>query len=171
MSSRNEDNVCKEPVYEGLFLNLAKGLRNFLLFKYGDLARAEDMVQEAFAILWKNCKNVTPALAKAYVYKVAQNQFNKLLARDQVAKKHLALTNDKNVAEGPQFQAEYNELSQRLIQAIDQLPDGQREVFLLNRMEDKTYVEIAELLEVSVKAIEKRMHKALVKLRMVLKEI
>ncbi|GAB5524599.1 MAG: hypothetical protein Roseis2KO_24710 [Roseivirga sp.] len=66
---------------------------------------------------------------------------------------------------------EYNEFESTITQAIDQLPEGQREVFLLNRIEKKTYVEIAEMLEVSVKAVEKRMHKALVKLRKVCKEI
>ncbi|MEO1255390.1 MAG: sigma-70 family RNA polymerase sigma factor, partial [Bacteroidota bacterium] len=53
----------------------------------------------------------------------------------------------------------------KLTEAINELPDGQREVFLLNRVEGKTYAEIAEMIGVSVKAIEKRMHHALVHLR------
>jgi RNA polymerase sigma-70 factor (ECF subfamily) len=45
------------------------------------------------------------------------------------------------------------------------LPEKQRLVFLLSRIEKMTYKEIAELLDISVKAVEKRMHKALVSLR------
>ena len=55
--------------------------------------------------------------------------------------------------------------------AIASLPEGQREVFLLNRMDQMTYKEIAEFLGVSQKAVEKRMHKALVKLRKTIKNI
>ncbi|MEL7378209.1 MAG: sigma factor-like helix-turn-helix DNA-binding protein, partial [Bacteroidota bacterium] len=48
---------------------------------------------------------------------------------------------------------------------IEDLPEGQRTVFLMNRSDGKTYKEIAELLGLSVKAVEKRMHGALVHLR------
>jgi len=54
---------------------------------------------------------------------------------------------------------------EKLKSAIAELPDRQREVFLLSRIDKKTYKEIAELSGVSVKAIEKLMHKALVVLR------
>ena len=60
---------------------------------------------------------------------------------------------------------EEKEFMDKLQNAISDLTDGQREVFLLNRIDKKTYKEIAEMLEISVKAVEKRMHGALVKLR------
>ena len=40
----------------------------------------------------------------------------------------------------------------------------------MNRIEKMTYSEIAEALDVSVKAVEKRMHKALLKLRIQINE-
>lgn len=129
------------------------------------------MVQEAFYIMWQNCKKVTPALAKAYLFRVAQNQFLKLLDKDKVRQKHLNLQTTQQNEESPEYQMEYNEFEGIIQDAIERLPDGQREVFLLNRIEKKTYAEIAEMLEVSVKAVEKRMHKALVKLRKICKEI
>ena len=51
-----------------------------------------------------------------------------------------------------------------MIHAIDQLSDKEREVFLMNRIEDLPYREIAVRLEISQKAVEKRMHQALKKL-------
>jgi RNA polymerase sigma factor (sigma-70 family) len=66
---------------------------------------------------------------------------------------------------------EEQEFKQQLEKAISDLPEGQREVFLLNRIDKKTYREIAEMLGVSVKAIEKRMHKALKALRVLTKRI
>ena len=54
---------------------------------------------------------------------------------------------------------------EKLQKAIANLTDGQREVFLLSRMEDKKYAEIADMLAISVKAVEKRMMGALSALR------
>jgi RNA polymerase sigma-70 factor (ECF subfamily) len=65
---------------------------------------------------------------------------------------------------------EMSEFKVKLEQAINDLPDGQREAFLMHRIDQMTYKEIAERLEISVKAVEKRIHKALVKLRGKLKE-
>lgn len=164
-------NVCEERLYEGLFREYSAEIRNFLVYKFRNLERANDIVQEAFLILWRNCQKVTPDLARAYLYRVAQNQFIKLIEKDKVRQKHMHLTVAENSADNPQFELEYAELSHQLKEAIEQLPDGQREVFVLNRIEKKTYKEIAELQDVSVKAIEKRMHKALVKLRSIIKGI
>lgn len=164
-------NVCEDSIFEQLFTKLAPNLRSFLLYKFQDIERADDIVQEAFVILWKNCLKVEPAMAKSYLYKVAQNQFQKLLQKDKVREKYLFAQPDDCDREDPEFTMEHQELSKRLASAIEQLPDGQREVFLLNRMDKKTYKEIADLLEISQKAVEKRMHKALLKLREICKII
>ena len=158
-------NVCEESVFNSIFNDNSKTVFNYIYYKFGNEERANDAVQEAFVTLWKNCKSVTKALAKAYVFKVGQNQLLKKVEKEKVHARYLGLQQNSSATHGPDFDLEYQELSQKLLSAIEQLPDGQREVFLMNRIDGKTYVEIAEVLEVSVKAIEKRMHKALLKLR------
>ena len=59
----------------------------------------------------------------------------------------------------------------KLQAAIAELSEAQREDFLLNRIDKKTYNEIAEMLDISVKAVEKRMHNALKQLRKLVKNI
>ena len=49
--------------------------------------------------------------------------------------------------------------------ALENLTNGQREAFLLNRIEGKKHKEIAELLGISSKAVEKRIYSALKRLR------
>ncbi|MEM9052121.1 MAG: sigma-70 family RNA polymerase sigma factor [Bacteroidota bacterium] len=166
-----KENVCEEAVYDRLFTSIAPGLRNFLLFKYQNVQFADDTVQEAFLILWKNCKDVSIELAKAYVFKVAQNQMLRLYNKEKVHRKYMNFQSNDQTEASPEFEYEYKELSEKLKSAIEELPDGQREVFLLNRYEDRTYSQIAEMLGVSIKAVEKRMHKALVKLRKVCQKI
>ncbi|NVK82975.1 MAG: sigma-70 family RNA polymerase sigma factor [Cytophagia bacterium] len=156
---------CNEITYNSLFRSIAPLLRNFLYAKYRDLEKSNDMVQEAFLTLWKNCAKVLPTMAKAYVFKVAQNQMLKSLDKEKTKEKHIQFIHKSSHTETPEFQMEFNEFDRKVKQAIEDLPDGQREVFLMNRIEKMTYTEIAEALEVSVKAVEKRMHKALLKLR------
>ena len=48
---------------------------------------------------------------------------------------------------------------------------GKKTAFLMNRIDQMTYVEIAEVLEISVKAVEKRMHLALKTLRSEIQEL
>lgn len=170
MSKKNET-VCEESIYNSLFLKLAPDLHSFLHYKFRDLERIEDVVQDAFVVLWQNCEKVAPAFAKSYLYKVAQNQFLKLLDRDKVKTRHLSLQTDWTDIEDPNFTLRHKEIGEQLTRAIDDLPDGMREVFLLNRIDGKTYKEIAEVLEISVKAVEKRMSKALLKLRQIIKDI
>lgn len=128
------------------------------------------MAQEAFLILWKNCGKVLPAMAKAYVFKVAQNQMLKSIDKEKTKEKHIQFIHKSSHAETPQFQMEFNEFDMKVQNAIQSLSEGQREVFLMNRIEKMTYTEIAEVLEVTVKAVEKRMHKALLKLRELINE-
>ena len=137
MKDLEAENVCAENTFQELFIGLAKPLRNFLIYKGSESGQADDLVQESFIKLWENCKKVLPEKAKSYLYTLASNAFKNEMA-------HLKV---------------------RLEQAISELPETQREVFLMNRIDKLTYAEIAERLGVSVKAIEKRMGKALKHMR------
>ncbi|VAV85327.1 RNA polymerase sigma factor RpoE, partial [hydrothermal vent metagenome] len=57
------------------------------------------------------------------------------------------------------------EYMKKLQNAIANLTEAQRTAFLLNRIEGKKHREIAELLDISTKAVEKRIYGALKKLR------
>lgn len=53
------------------------------------------------------------------------------------------------------------EMQRRFKAAIDDLPEATRRIFVMNRIERKTYAEIAVELGVSVKTVEYRMSSAL----------
>lgn len=159
------NDICEQAVFKKLFWTYARPLRNFLYYKCGDAAMAEDLVQEAYLRMWKVCQKVSYDKAKAFLFRVANNLFLDEIKHRQVVAKYQI-----NVAEPvqnftPQEALEENEFRERLEQAIAQLPAKSREVFLLNRLEGMKYKEIALLLNISVKAVEKRMHKALLELR------
>ena len=166
MSISEDQNVCEEQTYKSLFKSLAKPLRNFLIYKGSELEQANDIVQDTFIKLWENCKKVVPEKAKSYVYTLASNAFKNEMAHLKVKLKYMQSNADSTtIIETPEFKMEEKEFKIKLERAIAGLPATQREVFLMNRIEKKKYAEIAAELGVSVKAIEKRMGKALKHLR------
>ncbi len=158
--------VCEEKNYEWLYDTHCKTLYNFIYYKCGDPDQASDLVQDAFIKLWKNCSKIIFEKSKSYLFTIAKNQFLKEVAHHKVKLNYTIVGNyDTEVAENPEFLLEEKEYMKTLESAISNLTTAQREVFLLNRIEKKKYKEIAEMLSISVKAVEKRMHLALVKLR------
>lgn len=105
---------------------------------------------------------------KSYIYTVATNLGISITRHQKVKFKYqnyiVQRKSDVN-NESPEFIALEKEYMEKLKKAIADLPERQREVFLLSRIEKKTYKEIAAMSEVSVKAIEKLMSKALATLR------
>jgi RNA polymerase sigma-70 factor (ECF subfamily) len=158
------DNVCEEKVFNAIFKSNSKTIFNYIYYKYGNEEKAYDAVQEAFVKLWENCAKVAPEKAKAFVYKVANNLYLNVLKAEKVRLKY-ADKAPKTSQESPEFLMEEKEFKEKLDRALNSLPENQRTVFLLNRIDGKKYAEIAEMEGVSVKAIEKRMHLALKTLR------
>ena len=163
--------ICKEKVYHSIFLEQSEKVRNFIYYKSGNLSLAEDLVQDAFMKLWENCTKVELHKAKSFLYTVANNLFlNQVTHAKYVLKFEKESRLVSNVP-SPQFLMEENEFKLRLENAIKSLPETQRTVFLMNRIDKKKYREIAEELGISNKAVEKRMHNALVQLRKIHKKV
>ncbi|KAA3638420.1 MAG: RNA polymerase sigma-70 factor [Bacteroidetes bacterium] len=140
---------------------------------YRVLPRAEaveDLVQEVFFELWrKRHKLQINTSFRAYLRKAAVNKTLNYI-RDQRIK-----TIDVEKAPEPSSRhtevteaLEGKELQQKIDDAIDELPERCRMVFVLSRFEEKSYKEIAEELDISVKTVENQISKALKHLRQAL---
>lgn len=158
-------NICSQKVFENIFNTYAKDLKRFLFFKTQDMDLAEDILQDAFIKLWENCENVTFSKLKSYLYTVANNLFLNTIKHQKIVLKHK--TNSLRIVENetPEFLLVEKEFLNKIETVIASLPQKQREVFLLNRIEKKKYKEIAEMLNISIKTVEKRMHFALKTMR------
>ena len=164
--SENIEDLCNEIYFNTFYLEHVQSASNFAYYKCGDNASALDLVQDAFAKIWENCSNIDFTKAKTYLFTTVNNLFlntvkhNKVVMEYAKAVPYLDRTN-----QSPEYLLEEEEFKQKLQNTISLLTDAQREVFLLNRIEDKKYREIAELLGISQKAVEKRMSGALKTLR------
>ncbi|WP_303318465.1 sigma-70 family RNA polymerase sigma factor [Flavivirga abyssicola] len=167
-----EPSVCEERNYNKLFRKFYEPATKYIYYKCGDFQQAEDIVQNVFIKLWKLCNTITYSKAKSYIYTACNNLFLNHVAHQKVKLKHQKTLTDNIDYESPDFIIEIDEFREKLKAAINTLSVKEREVFLLSRVEKKTYKEIAEITGLTVKAIERRMSIALRELRDILgKEI
>lgn len=160
------DNVCEEKVYERVYNTYSEVINNYFYYKFGNQEMAEESVQEAFIKLWENCKKVPFAKAKSYLYTVANNlSLNRYKHKKVVLKYAKTVPQQTEDMQSPDYKIEEEEFKVKLEKAIQDLSEKQRTAFLLHRIDEKSYKEIAEILNISVKAVEKRMQKALESLR------
>ena len=167
----NAKSVCEASTFTIIFKSYAKSLHSYLYYKTGNHSLSADLTQEAFAKLWQNCKSVVYETAKGYVFKTANNLLINEYKHQQVVFKFENKSHTEVMKESPEFLLEEKELKIALEKAIADLPEPQRIVFLLSRIDKKTYKEIAEMLDLSRQAVEKRMYKALDQLRKITKNI
>ena len=153
--------VCNQKVFRKLYLLHARNLKSFLIFKFNDVESAEDLTQDAFIKLWENCESIPFSKAKSFLFTVANNAFLNIKKHEQVKQKHKKVLVKDSTNESPEFILLEKEFYEKLDRVIDSLSEKQRDVFLMNRIEKLKYKEIANELNISVKAVEKRMHLAL----------
>lgn len=159
------NHICEESIFSSLFEKHSKNLHDFLYYKYGNGLNPRDIVQDAFIKLWENCAKVTPEKAKSFLFTTANNLMLNAYAHKKVVIKYEQTKPISHTNESPEFLMQEDEYRKKLETAIANLTEAQRTAFLLNRVEGKRFKEIAAILEISTKAVEKRIYGALKKLR------
>lgn len=163
--------MCDRYRFDNFFKHNYKNLNSFLYYKFGERLNPHDKMQDAFVKLWENCDKVSPEKAKSYVYTVAVNLMKNEIKHQKVVLKHAKNTPKSHTNESPEFVLEEKEYLKKLENAIAKLTDSERVAFLMNRTEGKKFKEVAEILDISVKAVEKRVYGALKKIRKEIDEI
>ncbi|WP_299216008.1 sigma-70 family RNA polymerase sigma factor [uncultured Aquimarina sp.] len=159
------ENVCEERLFSQLFAKHSKNLHDFIYYKYGEHINPKDQVQEAFIKLWDNCNKVSLEKAKSFLFTVANNLSLNQIKHDKVKLRYQQTETNDRTNESPHFVLEEKEYLQKYQTALAKLTEAQRVTFLMNRIEGKKHKEIADLLGISRKAVEKRIYGALEKLR------
>lgn len=120
------------------------------LFKNDDLAK--DVAQETFITVWEKRKETDPNQSfKAYLYTIATNKAYDLLRKanhDQNLRNALSsfLYESHNVVEEYLFRKEY---TQQVEDLLSQMPEQQRKVYRLAKIEGYSYEEIAQQVGIS----------------------
>ncbi len=133
---------------------------------------AEDIVAEVFANFWHQQVYLSfQGPFRSYLFRAVRNRVINYL-RWELNKTQRLDSDTHSASESVQVPdqiLQIDELHLKVEQIIADLPPQQRKVFLLSRFEGKKYAEIARELNISVKAVEAHVSKALAVFRKKLK--
>ena len=147
--------------YRRVFDEYYSAIRTYLYFKTSDNELAEDLAQDTFVKLWDNRDRINLKTVKSYLYTIAGNLAINQLKRNQLKYKFINQVEKRKNDMSPEYLLEMKEFDEKLQSVLAEIPEGAREVFLMNRIEGLKYHEISERIGIGVKAVEKRMSKAL----------
>ena len=120
-----------------------------------DAVEAEDVVQDAFMRLWTHAARWQPGRAKfeTWLYRVTLNKCYDRLRRRPTTRLEAA-ANVADPAPGPEVSLQNAALSQQIEAALSGLPERQRAAIHLCHYQGCGNIEAAEILGVSVEALE-----------------
>lgn len=154
-------------------------LFNFALRQVRIPQVAEDVVQESFVRVVQNAADFKhEARFTTWIYTITRNLCIDHL-RKRALRKHPSLDESRGEeGDGPTLgeqtadprasverEATGMELKERILRAVDTLPDEQREVFLMREIANLPFKEIAEITSVPENTVKSRMRYALEHLR------
>lgn len=184
----NEDELIEkikngdENSFRFLFDKFQSRVYNTALSYLQNQTDAEDITQEVFIEVFRSVQSFKGDSSLAtWLYRITINKCNDL-SRHRKRKKRFAfltslfdkdsgeLKHDSPHFEHPGIQLEKKEDAAILFSVIDTLPENQKTAFLLAQVEELSQKEIADVMQISVKAVESLIQRAKVNLREKLKK-
>lgn len=162
---REPKNRLSKEEFQYLFEAHFDGLRTHLFYRCGDSDLASDIAQEAFIRIWEKRDKLRSDNLKALLYKIANDFFVSNYRKKQTREEYSKYIKSVDFVDSPHDQMHYAELRKKYAEVLSCMPETQRTAFLLNRNDELSYSQIAIQLQISVKAVEKRISAALKVLR------
>lgn len=155
-----------EAYFTALFHKYRSSLFRYLTGLVSSPDDAAELVQESYTRLLQH-DNVTQleAVSRTYLFQIATN-----LARDHFRRRTTRRTSahmdldDIEIADdhaGPEQSLVWDKTIESIKQGIKELPPMTRRIFLLSRFRGKTYPQIAALLGISTRTVERKMSEAM----------
>jgi RNA polymerase sigma-70 factor (ECF subfamily) len=170
-------NLLKEDdqsAYTEIFKRYSKILLQHAYKMLGSRDEANDVVQEVFLSIWnKRHELIITGSLSSYLYKAAKNRILNHIAHEKVVSRYA--DSISNFIENDYVLADSNlrekELELIIAKEIALLPEKMREVFLLRKVEELSYDEIALQLNITDKTAKQQVYNSLKILREKLKNL
>lgn len=161
------DKIAFEQLFKTWYVRLC--LYGESIVRDRDLA--EDLVQGIFCLLWEKREDMNiHESVKSYLYRSVYYAALNTLKHEKVKLAFLEFIRkhehrDENDVEHFFENEDRESLMKEIWSIIDRLPGQCREIFLLSRFSGKKSVEIAEIMNISVRTVETQLYRAMKRLR------
>ena len=118
----------------------ANRLFAFVFKQLKDREQAQDIVQTVYSKMWEKVETIDASKAKSYLFTSAYHAIVDWSRRQKSKQKAIM-----HVEGGVELQDHSDELRVLLNQAVDTLPEVQKQLILLRDYEDYDYAQIAEI--------------------------
>lgn len=155
----NDDTKALEELFNYYYPRLYKFSKSFIKLDDG----IEDILQEVFVKIWNNRATIRSSetfspflftLTRNLLLNELRRRLNCQKIKDEISR--LTVSDEFQTFEN----LEYGELKETVDRIVADLPEKQREVFLLSRNEGLSHKEIAEKLNISTKTVEYHIHQS-----------
>jgi len=144
-----------EAAFRTLYERYADRVFRYALTLLRDRHLAEEVVQETMVAVWNGSRTFRgTAQVSTWIFGIARNQAHSLLRRESRGER---VPDEPAVLPDP---AEQVEVQDRVLAAVEGLPEEQREVVFLAFYEGLSYREIARILGVPEGTVKSRMYHA-----------
>lgn len=160
-----------EEALEFLFKAYYPRLQGYASRFITDKELVKDIIQECFIKLWEKHNSIQILSVQSLLFAMVRNSCLNYLKHESIVNQYqieyLANIQGQEKLYHADFLCDadspllYEELRKEINYVIDQLPERQKEVFLMSRFEGLKNREIAEKLQISTTAVEKHISKAL----------
>ena len=153
-----------EQAFEELVNKYQQAVFNTVYRYTGNPDDVQDLAQEIFIKVWQNARRFKgKSKFSTWLYRIAVNHCINYRRKDKG--KHVSLDELTEKGRTPEaFRVEPDWEQRRKValirRAVDELPDRQRMALVLSQFEDKSYKEIAEIMKVSLSAVESLIFRA-----------
>lgn len=161
------DRKAFDTLFRKYFVPLCTYSRHFV-----GLEDAKEVVQDVMLWIWENRETQKIEYSfSQYIFKAVYNRSINIIVQNEVKQRAHTIYSQKIHSMLQETDVcQLDELSRRLKDALDNLPDSYREAFIMSRFKNMSYKEIAQILEVSPKTVDYRIQQALKILRVKLKD-
>ncbi len=168
--------VSEELNFEQLFKAHYSKLIFFANKFVNNIEDAEELVSDVFAYLWENQdKYAFSGSFTGFLYKMVQNRCLNYLKHKKIENEYINYLQKNNLLQELVHSQENTliakEFEDYINEAVENLPDRCKEVFKLSRYQYKKNREIADILNISTKTVERQITIALQKLRFTLQHL
>ena len=142
-------------------------VRRYVYYRCGDMETASDLAQDVFMKVWEKRDSLNNRYIKPFLYRMATNYSISHYRKEKSQINFEQSMKIEHYADStPEDETSFNELTAAYERILKQMTDRQRTVYLMSREKEMKYAEIANRLQISVKAVEKHISAALRLLKM-----